>query len=139
MKGTIYCIKEKSTDKVIYIGSTTKYLANRKGVHLMNCYKYNKDFPIYEYMRSVCPDRNDFSNYFSFEILKTVTVTERKELLELENLYIQKNEDLLNKRKATLTKEEFKHYHQKWYENNREHWRQYLNEYRRKKKLLQQK
>lgn len=135
MKGTIYCIKEISTGKTIYIGSTTKYVANRKGVHLMFCYKYNKDFPIYEYIRSVCPERKDFEKYFMFEILEKVDISEKKELREIENKYIQENQDLLNKRKAVSSKEEFKEYHQQWYVNNREHWRQYLNEYRRRKKL----
>lgn len=86
MKGFIYCIKEISANKILYIGST-KNLNERISTHKYDCFTSLDNSPLYNYIRSKC-DRNSFYNYFTFEILLEVEVKNRKELFIIEDKYI---------------------------------------------------
>ena len=132
MLGIVYCIREISNNKVIYVGSTVTTLARRKNHHKTYCYKYNEQRNIYKYIRAVCPNREDFDQYFIFEVLKTVIIDSRNELLKLEQDYILDN-SALNQIKAFRTEQEIKEYNNK---RNREYqntdkWREYQREYKR--------
>lgn len=133
MIGIVYCIREISSDKIIYVGSTTHTLQQRKSHHKTYCYKYEDQRLIYQYIHSVCPDKNDFDNHFVFELLETLTINERNELRALEEKYIREIPTVLNSIKAFRTEQEFKEYNNK---RSREYqktdkWRDYQREYKR--------
>lgn len=142
MKGIVYCIKELSTGDVIYVGSTTKLLCQRKGEHIAACYsndirKNNCD--AYRYIRSKT-SRETCNKFFIFETLYKCEVNSSEELRSIEDTYIAMYKDtVLNMRVAHQTEEERKqqlkkanekyessHKEQRraatkeWYDNNKE-------------------
>ena len=136
MIGIVYCIREISSDKIIYIGSTINYY-KRKAVHKTDCYKHEKQLPLYQYIHSVCPDKNDFDNYFRFDELEIVDIQNRKELRQIEEKYIRKNTGILNQKKAFQTKDELKEYRRDYSreysktEKQKEYHRDYSRDYSR--------
>ena len=106
----IYCIKDKTTKEVIYIGSTSLPLCERKAKHHYN-YK-SKPHPVHLYMNTA----GGWDN-FVFETISEHPGITRTELLELEKqAIIQYNPPLNTQRNPIRTQEELIEY----YKNNLE-------------------
>lgn len=111
MKGIVYCIKELSTGDVIYVGSTTKLLCQRKGEHIAACYSDDirrNNCDAYRYIRSKT-SRETFNKFFIFETLYKCEVNSSEELRAIEDTYINMHKDMvLNMRVARQTEEQRK-------------------------------
>lgn len=134
MIGTIYCIREIATDKVIYVGSTISNLKKRISAHKTDCFIYKKPFPIYDYIRSVITAKEMFDKYFVFEILYMDVFNTKEDLFKTEEFYIKQYTDLLNKVKAFSTKQEKVEYMYDYRIDNREKNNAYHREYRKTEK-----
>lgn len=99
MIGIVYCIREISSDKIIYVGSTTNLKA-RINNHIYHCYTRNKQYPLYLYIREKTT-KDDFYKHFDFEILYTSDFQSTKELRAIEQRFLNENsETVLNKTNA---------------------------------------
>jgi hypothetical protein len=106
MNGIIYGIREKSTGEIIYIGSTTKTLGDRRSNHLKACFILLKeDMPVYPYIRERC-DKESFPEYFVFEPLFSGEFTDRTEVRKKEREYMEKFCPKCNKNRAYTSREE---------------------------------
>jgi len=101
--GSIYSIRSKSCPNLIYIGSTTQTLAKRKGGHwaAFNRWKAGGNFvtafKVLEIAHAL-GDRNDCY----IELIRTVTFTNKAELLREEGIEMRKIE-CVNKNVAGQT------------------------------------
>ena len=108
----IYCIKDKTTKEVIYIGSTHQPLCERKANHHYN-YK-SKPHPVHLYMTTA-----GGWDKFVFENISEHPGVTRTELLELEKqAIIQYNPPLNTQRNPIQTPEEFVEYQKQYYQKN---------------------
>ena len=157
MKGLIYCIKELSTGEILYVGSTTMLLCERKGAHLTMCFAKLRNSPLYVYIREKCDSRKHFKDIFSFYIIKEVDTDSREELRKIERSVIEELKPRLNTNRAYRSKDDLKNdnkeLNMKWrkehpkehcervmkwqkahYESYREYQREYQREYYHRKK-----
>lgn len=151
MKGIVYCIKELSTGDVIYVGSTTKLLCQRKGGHIAACYSDDirrNSCDAYRYIRSKT-SRETFNKFFIFETLYKCEVNSSEELRAMEDTYInmykgtvlnmnaahQTEEQRKEQRKKASDKYESSHKEQRraatkeWRDNSKDHISLYGKEY----------
>ena len=157
MKGIVYCIKEISTNEIIYVGSTTLGIEKRLRLHISACYTGNNVIPVYDHIRKICNKRENFNKYFLSLELQSIEFEDRTELLKIEREYIDKLNPKFNKAKPWLTNEEkrasyemqkkrcvishqlkpekYKKQHHDWVDNNREAYNAYRKEYRLRKRL----
>lgn len=142
----LYYIKDKRTDKIIYIGFTTNF-SMRKNEHFGR--SGEDEQPIDNYMF------NEGRENFSMEIFKDIDVKDCniKELREKEQYLIEYHntiENGFNKHRSGNIAENFKSYQAQWYMENREYKlnkskdyqkinrqkkAEYMREYRLRKKL----
>ena len=127
--GIIYCIREISNDKIIYVGSTVSKLKSRASSHKTDCYYFNKPYKIYQYIKNIAPDRKNFDKYFVFETLQTVNFDEKEELLKVEEQYLKTLPDLLNQQKAFQSEEELREYMHNYRIEHREKNNEYYKKY----------
>lgn len=126
-KAKIYAILD-SQGQHIYIGSTQQRLCRRKCEHRQN---YNKKphIRLYKHIAD-----NGGWDEFRFEVIEEFPCETKKQLLQQEGHYIRELKPLCNQRIAGTG-----HGHE-WRMNNRErhnaHHREYLREYRAKRKAL---
>lgn len=135
----IYSIKEKSTNELIYVGSSTN-LKNRLYAHKSACYNKNskqKDFALYQYISNIAKTRKEFDSFFElnkicmFEI-ESIYDSKRK---EYEQYYISLLKPKCNMIKACRTYEDelesSRKSHQRRRENNREQYNEYSRNHRK--------
>ncbi len=124
MEGIIYCVRELSTNEIIYIGSTTN-LHKRVIKHMSDCFNcnsksYNKE--LYRYVRTVVNEKAIFYHYFTFETLYKGIFADTDELRKAEDDYIGEIKPKYNIIKAYLSEEEYRLYAneqmKKFYINN---------------------
>lgn len=123
MNGIVYGIKDLSSEKIIYVGSTTN-LYMRKSGHISYCFTRQEDRLIYNYIREKT-DREHFDECFAFEILYSGEFETRQELRIKEQEFIKDKAPCCNQCKAFQTEEELK----EWYRSDK--WRKYMREYKR--------
>lgn len=132
----IYAIKDKRSDKVIYIGETVNF-KNRKKQHF--CESKN---PIDKYMFN--EGRDNFKIYIFQELNEDIS---KEEMRNLEQIFIDKfdthnnglnvrnsgnvkckDPDAYNKDWYIKNKEYMKEYQKEWRENHKNYWKQYNNQ-----------
>lgn len=137
ISGIVYCIRELSSNAIIYIGSTTSKLSSRISSHKSDCYFAQRKTPIYEYIRSIATTKDQFDKYFVFDVLQSDTYQSAKELRKDENNFIANTPNLLNTMKSFQTKEELREYMKKYRSTHREQNKDYHREYRKSEKQLE--
>lgn len=105
MKIEVYGIVEKSTDEIVYVGSS-KNLKRRIPGHISKAYKGMSCMPIYEYIRSKCPVRKEFNDMFEFVTLIEEEVENFEMQRMLEQSMIDKYSPVCNKNNAVTDEEE---------------------------------
>jgi hypothetical protein len=155
MNGIIYGIKDLLSEKIIYIGSTTN-LRKRKVKHRYDCFTKQKELLVYDYIRERT-NRDQFDESFSFEELYSGEFETKEDLRMKENEFIKDKEPQCNQIKAFQSEDERQEYMrnyqktekireyqreyyktEKWREYQREYMREYMREWRRRKKLAQE-
>ena len=128
MNYIVYGIKEKTSDEIIYVGSTCN-LYNRIRSHLTCCYNSNNKqytYKLYSYIRNISEKRDDFYTYFEFVSLKDCDDANKK---AEEQSFIEILKPKCNCIRANRTYENdlecSKISHQKHRENNREQYNEY--------------
>jgi predicted GIY-YIG superfamily endonuclease len=90
MKGLIYKITSKNSNK-LYIGSTTQTLQKRLYEHRHNYIRYlkwnTKYTSSYEILKC---------NFCKIELLEEIEFTDKRELLDLENYYVNNTKNVVN-------------------------------------------
>jgi len=104
----IYHIRHMESNEVVYVGSTTQF-PQRKATHKHNCNNEERKCftsPIYCHIR-------DNGGYDCFEIIpiKSLKLENKTELLIAEQEEIDKHRNLVNRKKAHMTIEEVRIYH----------------------------
>lgn len=117
MKGIIYCIKEKISDELLYIGSTKMTLKQRIKEHRRDCFIRIKNAPIYQYIRQKS-DKDCFSDNFIFEVISEREYESRQELYKDERHWLDKLNPSLNKNRPFRSKQEKKQQMHEWYLNH---------------------
>jgi len=124
IKGKVYKI---TGNNKVYFGSTIKkYISQRMGNH-MTSYRNGKSGGM---SHLVISDPN-----YKVEVLEIIEIEDdedKKKLLEREFYYIN-NFECVNKVK-NMQRGDLKEYYRKWYAEHREHRRNYMKEYRARKK-----
>ena len=108
MKGTIYGIRSVSDNNVIYVGSTVDF-ERRKRDHINVCYGHYKssNLPVYSHIREICSDRENFNDYFIFDMLAEVEADNRRQIKAVENEYIEKLSPKYNVNRAYVSRETY--------------------------------
>lgn len=134
MNYIVYGIKEKTSDEIIYVGSTCN-LYNRIRSHLTCCYNSNNKqytYKLYSYIRNISEKRDDFYTYFEFVSLKDCDDANKK---AEEQSFIEILKPKCNCIRANRTYENdlecSKISHQKHRENNREQYNEYNRNHRK--------
>ncbi len=126
----VYAIVEKSTDEVIYVGST-QCLKKRIPGHISKTYKMMSDMEISKYIREKCPERKNFNDTFEFVTLFKEEIGENKKLKRiLEQSMIDKYRPKCNVNKAYTTTKENNEKAREW--RNREENANYFKEWHEK-------
>lgn len=86
----LYC-KDENINKC-YIGSTFNYKQRIRQHRYCSKHLFNNQNNLYDYIRN----NGEFNN-FQFELLLKVKVNDKKDLHEIEKLFIKNNDNLLNK------------------------------------------
>lgn len=118
MLGIIYCIREISSDEVLYVGSTNDF-DNRRREHKYRAFHTDCSSPIYKYIREKCsPD--DFYENFKLEQLYSGEFNSLEERRAMERSFMEKLNPSLNKNKAKDTPEERAEYRKNWNRANKD-------------------
>ena len=104
--GIVYGIKEKANNNIIYVGSTSLKLNERKSRHLTDSFTAKSTSPVYSYIREHC-DKDTFDNCFEFVTLLTVETNNRTELRKLEREQMEKYRPKYNKNRSYVSTEEY--------------------------------
>lgn len=138
-KGRIYGIYD--TDGVcVYVGSTCQPIAKRKAEHKVRS-KQIPDRIIYRHI-----EEKGGWDCFDFRLITEVSCENKEQLLREEGRYIRELNPVGNKRVAGRTQKEWKYDNPekaracvaKWFAENVEYRRQYMREYRQRKKAEKQ-
>jgi len=131
-KSMIYklCCKDLNiTD--IYIGSTTNF-KERKIKHRIICnnnnlkYVYNNNLKVYKFIR----EHGGWDNW-DMVLIDNVSCESKLELRKIEREYIEKYNSTLNSIMPFKNEKEYREYHKKWYETNKNK----INDEKRKEKI----
>jgi hypothetical protein len=113
LKGKIYSLYEKETDKLFYVGSTKNTLNQRKGGHLSKALKGSH--------HEVCKHIRDLQGKFYIKLVESYPCRSRKELTKREGEIVRELQKkgiiLKNKRLPGRTQAEYYQLHkEKWKE-----------------------
>lgn len=114
MKGIVYCIKDKASDEILYVGSTKMTFNQRIQEHKRDCFVRLKNAPLYQYCRQKS-SKDNFLEYFVFKIVKEGEYESRQELYKDERLCFDELKPILNKNKPFRSEQEKKQQVHEWY------------------------